>query len=132
MSLLLAKVRSNGEMHEYVGAGHDAWIVADSGESRRLDSTGLVLGVVSDAPVAVSSIPPLNAGDLLLVATDGVAEARSPEGELFGTQRMLDVVAAHRHQKSDEIIQRLMTAVREFAQRDSLADDVTTVIVKAR
>ena len=78
------------------------------------------------------NIPPLNTGDLLTIVTDGVGEARSPEGEFFGNQRMLNIVSLHRHRDSHEIVERLMTSVREFAQCDSLADDVTAVIVKAR
>ncbi len=132
MSLLLAKVGLKGDMQEYVGAGHDAWIVTASGETRYLDSTCLVLGIDADAPIVAGAIPRLLAGDLLIVVTDGVVEAHSPDGELLGTQRMLDIVSAHRHQESRVIVERLMTAVQEFAQSDALADDVTAVVVKAK
>jgi PAS domain S-box-containing protein len=132
LTLLLTKVGSKGGTLEYVGAGHDAWIVAKSGTACHLDSTGLVLGILSDAPVESGNIPPLNTGDMLVIVTDGVIEARSPEGEFFGNQRMLNTVSLHRHLDSHEIVERLMRSVREFAQCDSLEDDVTAVIVKAR
>ena len=132
MSLLLAKLGPDGELQEYVGAGHDAWIISASGETHRLNSTGLVLGVLSDAPVSARPVPHLQVGDLLLIVTDGVFEASAPDGEQFGFSRMLDLATAHRHRGAREIIEQLFRAVREFAQSDLLADDVTAVIAKVR
>ncbi len=132
MSLLLAKLSSDGELLEYVGAGHDAWIISASGDTHRLNSTGLVLGVLSGAPVAARPVPRLNTGDLLLIVTDGVFEASAPDGERFGFSRMLDLVTQHRDRDAREIIEQLFAAVRDFAASDLLSDDVTTVIAKVR
>ena len=68
--------------------------------------------------------------DTVLLVTDGVQEARSPDGECFSIQRMLDTVRVHQNASSREVIERLYDAVRVYSQRETLADDLTAVVVK--
>ena len=128
---MLALVRPNERAISYVGAGHDVSVVRADGEAVRLDSTSLVLGLVAEASIEAASVPPMQPGDVMLFLTDGVIEAYSPEREPFGWQRAIDIVRSCRHQSACNIIEQLIGAVREFAQIDTLNDDVTAVIVKA-
>jgi serine phosphatase RsbU (regulator of sigma subunit) len=131
VSLVLALLRPNERAISYVGAGHDVSLVRADGEVIRLDSTSLLLGLLADAPIEAASVPPMQPGDLMVLLTDGVIEAYSPEREPFGWRRAIDIVRSCRHQSACEIIERLIAAVRKFVQIDSLNDDVTAVIVKA-
>ena len=47
---------------------------------------------------------PLAAGDLLLLLTDGAAEAQDPDGAFFETERVLRVVAEERHRSAAQIV----------------------------
>jgi serine phosphatase RsbU (regulator of sigma subunit) len=74
----------------YVNAGHDPApvIVASDGSVRaRLDPTGPALGMEAGARLAVGTAR-LHPGETLLIATDGVTEARDPAGEFFGPERL--------------------------------------------
>ena len=54
----------------------------------------------------------------------------SPLGGLFGKDRLLEVVRAHRTKKAAQIVESLYLAVREFSQREKPVDDVTAIVVK--
>ena len=69
-------------------------------------------------------------GDMVVLLTDGVLEARSPREEPFGARRAIEVVRAHQDRSTREIIDRLYRAVCEFCQSDELWDDLTAMIVK--
>jgi sigma-B regulation protein RsbU (phosphoserine phosphatase) len=73
---------------------------------------------------------PLAAGDLFVFCTDGIYEAFNAEGQEFGDQRLVDVVAANKKGSADEIAEAIMTAVRVFRGDYHQTDDQTAVAVK--
>jgi serine phosphatase RsbU (regulator of sigma subunit) len=86
-------------------------------------------GLLEGKPtVATQSLEP---GDSLLLYTDGVIEARTPDGTQFGLQRLIDMA---QNQASDllrpeEIVRQLVRSVLEH-QDDVLADDATIVLLR--
>ncbi len=82
--------------------------------------TGPVLGEESLEP-----------GDRVLLYTDGVVEARSAEGEMFGVDRLADLVArqAAASQPAPETMRRLMHAILAH-QAGPLQDDATTMLLE--
>ena len=75
----------------------------------------------------------LEAGDRLLLYTDGITEARSPRGEYFGEQRLTDFVAAAAAggEPAPETVRRLMRHVL-IHQADQLQDDASIVVLEWR
>jgi serine phosphatase RsbU (regulator of sigma subunit) len=73
----------------------------------------------------------LEPGDAVLLYTDGVIEARTPGGELFGLERLTDLLEreAASEQPPEELVRRLAQAVLEY-QADKLRDDATLLLVK--
>lgn len=67
----------------------------------------------------------LNPGDKLILYTDGVTEASAPDGELFGDDRLLEVLNTARAQDQKELIQSLRGSVNAFAGTTKHSDDVT-------
>ena len=116
----------------YASAGHiNGYLLDSSGAARRvLDSTGVPLGILGEAEFASSPEIPLAAGDLLLLLTDGAAEAQDRSGAFFETERVLRVVAEERHQSSTQIVRRLRAAVEDFARDSPQRDDITVVVCK--
>ena len=89
------------------------------------------LGIDRDAERLVPERIALGKGDLVLLLTDGVTEARSAAGEEFSEERALEIVRRDRAKPAAEIIQALMNEVRRFSVPDSPnQDDMTAVIVK--
>jgi PAS domain S-box-containing protein len=116
----------------YSSAGHIHGYVLDrSGAARHvLDATGAPLGIFDDSEFASGPEIPLEEGDLLLLLTDGAAEAEDGKGDFFGTERVLRVVREERQHGSAQIIRRLRAAVEEFARESPQRDDITVVVGK--
>ena len=85
----------------YANAGnHPPGLVLDPAGNVRaeLTSNALPLGIMNYVDFPVPDPIVLNPGELLVLVTDGILEAESPEGELFGDERLLEVVRAVRSQ----------------------------------
>ena len=61
--------------------------------------------------------------------TDGISEARHPGGELFGKQRVLQLVHERRDCKSEVIVSELLRAVEAFCFPNGNDDDATVDIL---
>jgi serine phosphatase RsbU (regulator of sigma subunit) len=72
----------------------------------------------------------MSTGDLLCLYTDGVTEAFRDDGEEFGRERLIEALVRERTRPAREIIDLVVASLREFAESDSLADDVTLVVVR--
>jgi sigma-B regulation protein RsbU (phosphoserine phosphatase) len=72
----------------------------------------------------------LSQGDAYVFCTDGVFEAFSPSGEEFGAERLLEVVARHRHEPAARMVDAIIAAVDDFRGDRALSDDVTAVVLK--
>jgi phosphoserine phosphatase len=96
----------------------------------RLESTDLPLGLVAESRFPTAAEVQLAPGDLVLLLSDGILEARSPEGTPFGAARALDVVRATRGRPARAIVDALFQAVRGFAHPAAPTDDVTAVVLK--
>ena len=131
VSLFLAEVILSTRAVTYAGAGHVAYIVRAPSGDECLPSTGPLLGVDPVATYAAEAAPPLAAGDVLVLLTDGVVEAMNPAGEQFGAARALDVVRRCRTAPAREIIHTLFAAVTVFTNDRPLADDMTAIVLKA-
>lgn len=87
---------------------------------------GMLLGV-SEAAVYSDTTVQLRAGDLALLHTDGLTEARRGD-EMFGLDRVWAVLQANAHRRSRDILTALLTEVRAFAEPP--LDDLTVLVLK--
>jgi DNA-directed RNA polymerase specialized sigma24 family protein len=134
VTLLLARLDPQARSLFYASAGHTPGFLFDaSGRvKRRLDSTGMPLGVVSDGDFPLGPVLALVPGDLALLITDGVVEACAPDGTAFGSQRAIDLVRCYRRDPAAQIAFNLYHGVRAFAHNLSQTDDITMVVIKVR
>jgi len=116
----------------YASAGHVPGMLLDrSGATRRvLESTGVPLGIFSEADFASSPEVLLDEGDLFVLLTDGAAEAQDASGRFFESERVEEVVSGLRQAPAHEIIGGLHDAVDVFAAPGPAADDITAVVCK--
>lgn len=120
-----------GQRHlEFAAAGHAAYRMGQDGCVHRLQATGLPLGLLENARIPSADAVELEPGEIVLIPTDGIQEARTSEEELFGLKRMWDVVHQCRHTPAMEIIQELCASARRFSHPRPPQDDMTAVIVK--
>lgn len=114
----------------YAAAGHEGYLVDPRGGVSRLPSTALPLGIDREANFPCTAPIALEPGQVLLLATDGLSDARSADGTLFGTTRLLDMLRANRGETAREIHDRLCVAVRAFSGEEPQVDDITVVVLK--
>jgi sigma-B regulation protein RsbU (phosphoserine phosphatase) len=134
VTLLLAKLDPETRSLVYASAGHPTgYIIGSTGEVKaHLESTGLPLGILPDAIFSVRCPLALEPGDVVLLLTDGLLEARSAEDSLFGTERAIDVIRSNRDRTASEILASVYGAWREFSGRDESLDDITVVVIKVQ
>lgn len=118
----------------YAAAGHQAWILREASNSCVTlggQRSGLVVGVMPDVDYCTET-EQLQPGDALLLATDGVAEMRSPTGELFGVNRMLETVQKNVEAGSEAAIRALVEATTSWRADRPQLDDFTELLVIRR
>ena len=134
VTLFLASLDTLTGTFKWTRAGHDAAIMyRNSSESfEYIKGAGATaLGVVSNTTYAENSTT-LEDGDILLIATDGIWECMSPEGTMFGKQRIENIMYENRNLSSSELIEKLYAEVLEYSQQPSLEDDFTCILIKKK
>jgi PAS domain S-box-containing protein len=110
-------------------AGHPpALILRAGGELEAVDHDGVMLGVGQD-PQVTEQIVELARGDVLVLHTDGITDARV-SGELFGEQRLRDLLRESGGLRAEGIAQRIDEAVRAF-QAGPPPDDAALMVLRA-
>jgi sigma-B regulation protein RsbU (phosphoserine phosphatase) len=114
----------------YANAGHNPPMIARAnGMIDRLEGGGLLMGIVASASYDAYRVQ-LNAGEVLLLYSDGVTEATNPLGEEFEEERLAQILQSNRHRSPDEIVEAVTRAVSDFSAGAPVADDLTLVVAK--
>jgi sigma-B regulation protein RsbU (phosphoserine phosphatase) len=126
VTLCCIRLDPAGGVLEYVNAGHpEAYIRGVDGSIRALGSTGPILSSALHAFPCVQEAGRLEPGESLMLYTDGVTEARSPDGaRMFGTDPVLEVLCRAELGVSSRL-DALLDALRRFTGSDNYEDDVT-------
>lgn len=132
MTLFYGELDADSGMFAYASAGHDPvlWYHGIGGKIDLLGNTGIPLGILEDMPFTQSEPMKLSCGDLLVMSTDGIGEAKNPAGEMFGQARLVEVVRANSEKSAHEIYDAIVEAVGQFQADRAQDDDITLVIVK--
>ena len=91
----------------------------------------MALGV-TDAETWDQATARLGPGEVLVLYSDGVTDAESVDGASFGHERLKTRVEASLGCSAREILNALLTGVREFAREAVQSDDVTLMVVKRK
>ncbi len=103
-------------------------LVRDGGV-RLLEPTGTVVGAFPFASYEEKTVE-LEHGDMLVAYTDGIVEPENAYGEMFGEERLQDLLVKYVRTDSSEIIARAMEAVVQWTGSSELQDDMTMVVVR--
>lgn len=130
-TILCARIRASGQWirFESASAGHPlALHVHPDGTVQPLGRPGPPLGILPEVRVPETSID-LGPGDLVVLYTDGVTEARDRDGGWFGEERFHALLADHAGMHADGLAALLLEAVLEF-QADEPRDDVALLVLR--
>jgi phosphoserine phosphatase RsbU/P len=132
MTMQLCLVVPGQDTMYWASAGHDPVIIFDpkTGEFSETGLGDLPLGIEGNVVYPEQLFKPVRSGQVIVLATDGVWETDGEKGEMFGKDRLRDVLRESASGTADEIsaaINRALTAFRGSARQ---RDDVTFVVVK--
>ncbi len=114
----------------FCNAGHNYPLVRwPDGSVRFLEHSDMVLGVLEEADYSTWETE-LLPGSCLVLYTDGVTEAFNPEGEEYGEERLLELVAEWGGGSASSLRDRILEAIREFGAGRCDYDDVTMIIAR--
>lgn len=132
VTIVLARFDTQTRSLIYASAGHPTGYVLDASGRVRvcLPSTGQPLGIASTEDFFESPVYRLQAGEIVILVSDGLTEARAPDGAAFGWKRAVDIVRCYRRDPAARIVANLYHAVRAFSQNAPQLDDITAVVVK--
>jgi sigma-B regulation protein RsbU (phosphoserine phosphatase) len=112
----------------YTNAGHCAPILMRAnGDVERLEARGAVLGVFAKWAFQQTEIR-LQAGDRLVMFTDGISEASNASDEEFGEERLIELIRALRDRGAHELKDRILQGVASFTG-GRVQDDATLLVV---
>jgi sigma-B regulation protein RsbU (phosphoserine phosphatase) len=129
-SVVAASIDPETRSMRYASAGHPAFLIRETGESLRLESLSVPIGVKNDEMFTLSKRFRLHTGDIVFLSSDGIFEARAPNGEYFGIDRAISVVRQHQREDAAVIVDKLQSAAIQFAGGNALDDDQTVVVIK--
>ncbi len=116
----------------YVSAGHNPpYLFRQDGSIVRLDAGGLILGIMKALVPYQEGEVNIQPGETLVLFTDGVSEAMSTQEEEWGEERLEAVVRLHAGSSSREIVDAIVSAIREHSRNAPQSDDITLVVAKA-
>lgn len=117
----------------YVNAGHNPPILLHSAaggrEVERLETGGLVVGALEQARYE-QAVVSLQAGDLLVMFTDGVSEAMKTDHEEWGEERLIELLQDCDGLPAGEVARRIVGAADAFVAGTPQYDDMTLVVVR--
>lgn len=120
---------------EFARAGHCPTLFynAQEKQARFLESKGLGLGIIRNEKfnnyIEVNS-KNYHSGDIVLLYTDGITEATSPQHEQFGYDRLKCFIEKNADKESHLIQQLLIQELYDFCQNKTLDDDYTALIIR--
>ena len=132
ISLLFARLTPATREWEYINAGHPpGYVLASDGRNKleMMPSTSAI-GIDRDEEPLTPNKVTLEKGDMILLLTDGMAEARSSADKEFGEERTLALVRREQSRPASEIIQTLLDEVRRYSEPEPIQDDMTIVVIK--
>jgi sigma-B regulation protein RsbU (phosphoserine phosphatase) len=117
----------------WVRAGHDPAMLYDPGNDtfKELGGPGLPLGVFEDTRYQ-SMTREIQAGQIIIIGTDGVWEATNSDGLFFGKDRFKEVIRAHHQDGAEKILAHVFKELDTFTGNGNKPDDVTLVIIKVK
>jgi serine phosphatase RsbU (regulator of sigma subunit) len=132
MTLFYCEVDVAAKNIIWVRAGHDPAIVYSPSEdefSELSSHGGLPLGVFEDTTFEECSRG-IKTGQIILIGTDGIWEARNDSDEVFGKERIKNIMRTEAHRSAKQITHAIMQRLEQFLYPKTPEDDATLVVLK--
>ena len=132
MSMLLMTVDAARKEMRWATAGHEVPVIYDPQSDKfiELKGTGMVLGLKTNNTYTEEKFTDVRSGQIYLALTDGLWETFNKDGDMFGMQRVQELIRSYAHLSAAEISNKINENVTRFRGQERPEDDLTFVIVK--
>jgi sigma-B regulation protein RsbU (phosphoserine phosphatase) len=131
VSLIYAVWDDRNRTLQVANSGLPRPIYCHEGKIEVIEATGLPLGLFDDADYDELSFR-AKAGDMFVFFSDGILDASNKAEELFGRERVGEIVAANPNASADEVVKLIFEAVAEHASGEEAFDDQTVVAIRVK
>jgi sigma-B regulation protein RsbU (phosphoserine phosphatase) len=132
VALLYAVLNSKDRVLSFCSAGqtHPMYFSSETGRTKLLETRGdnFPLGILEESDYQETQIA-LKPGDRVIFYTDGIVEAMNEQKEIFGFERLLDVIQGAASSNADSLLKEILDRVNEFASGAEQHDDLTLIVV---
>ncbi len=130
VTLFMGVLERDGRMLRYVNAGHNPqFLIRRRGGIEPLGATGLPIALYAGHGYRELAVP-VEAGDLLFFYTDGLVEAEDAAGDMFGAERLQELLAAAQSREIDALLRHVEEEVRAFRGGVEAFDDATMMALR--
>jgi len=131
VTLFMAEVIPADDVLAWTTAGHNPPLyLPAAGEPRWLRGEGgLPLGVAEDSEFSDHRMP-FHQGDVMVVFSDGITEARNVDGEFYTKERLMELAAKQRQESAENIAAAIRADVTAFIGGREPDDDMTLLVVR--
>jgi len=128
---MFAFIMNSDGSARYISAGHNPSYVfrAAANQIEELNSNNMIVGAFQFATYEAAPLN-LEAGDILLVYSDGLTEAENPQGEMLGEDGVKDVMRNEGPLGSKHLEHKLLEKIHDFTGGRSQTDDITLILVE--
>lgn len=132
VTFVMLEIDERSRRAVFLSAGHgpSLYLRGDSDEITSVLSQGVPLGLMPDPPMDDPVALEFGPGDVVAMFSDGFFEWANAQGELFGVERLRQVIHENRDEAAATIIQRMDEAARAFVGNRAQDDDMTAVVVR--
>lgn len=132
MTLFYAEIERPAKTIKWVNAGHEPAMIFDPKTDSFSDLSGghnLALGVFEDSDYKKAQ-QEISVGQIIVIATDGLWEARNQSGEMFSRDRIQQIIRFNATRSANDIQNAILDALKAFQKDAKLEDDMTLVVIK--
>ena len=132
VTVFLGKFDPRTRTLTYANAGHNSAYLyrTSTKEEIWLHPSGPAIGLIEGFDTHSADVR-LEAGDILLLYTDGVTEAENSQGASLGDQGLAKIIRQNTDATPEQLIQKVLRALKDFTEGSPLVDDVTLVVCRA-
>jgi sigma-B regulation protein RsbU (phosphoserine phosphatase) len=131
VSLIYAVWDDRNRTLKVANSGLPRPIYSHDGKIEIIEATGLPLGLFDDADYDEFTFR-AKPGDLFVFFSDGILDASNKNEDLFGRERVEEIVAANSDASAEEVVKAIFRAVKEHVSGEEAFDDQTVVAIRVK
>jgi serine phosphatase RsbU (regulator of sigma subunit) len=128
-SMLYLEIKSDSDEIQFVNAGHFPPIVSGHGQIKEMEKGAPALGIMPDSTFRQESYQ-LKIGDLFIVYSDGVTEARNEVGDFFGENKLKELLTTIEGLTATQAGTKILETVDNFIGEANATDDLSLIILR--